>query len=103
MTRPTVAGAPVTERPWWWTGTIEDAFTPIYLAMGRATDRHGAFPPDVVDRMDLTTVAAFMGVGVEEARQRRAHESMKASGVEVVMVPKSRSGATDAGGVILPG
>lgn len=101
MTRPAVAGAAVTERPWWWTGTVDDTFTPIYLAMGLATGRHGAFPPEMVDRMDLTTIAAFMGVGVDEARQRRAHEGMKASGPEVVMVRKARTGATDGGGVIL--
>ena len=49
----------------WETGTAIDEFTPIYLALARQTDRHGAFSPDQVDRMDLTVVAVMMGVGVD--------------------------------------
>lgn len=41
--------------------------------------------------MDLTTVAAMMGVGVAEARQREAHDQFRAPVEdEVVMVRKSR-------------
>ena len=56
---------PEEEEPAWQTGTAVDEFNPIYLALARATQQHGAFPPAEVDRMDITTVALLMGVGVD--------------------------------------
>lgn len=96
--------------PSWITGTVEDQFTPIYLAMARDTmrDTNGpvwrrGFSPAEVDAMDLTTVAALLGVGDPLARQRAAWERMRAPGPEVVMVPKVRPEARIAEGAILPG
>lgn len=111
MTRP--AGqqpdGAATPPPLWLTGTVEDQFTPIYMVLGRDTMRsehgpwHRGFAPHAVDLMDLTTVAAFMGVGEEEARQRAAWDRMRAPGPEVVMERKVRTEAPVAGGAILPG
>lgn len=74
----------------WLTGTVEDQFTPIYLSMAVAGKHHGPIPAALVDAMDLTTIAALMGIGEEAARQRRAHERWRAPGPEVPMVPKAR-------------
>jgi hypothetical protein len=47
----------------WHTGSAIDEFTPIYLALSRATKLHGAIAPSEVDALDLTVVAALLGVG----------------------------------------
>lgn len=48
--------------PEWRTGTVIDEFTPIYLSLAQWTKRHGPITPDQVDRLDISIVAAIMGV-----------------------------------------
>lgn len=45
------------------TGTYLDEFTPITLALSRATERHGPLSPADVDALDLSVAAALLGVG----------------------------------------
>ena len=47
----------------WRTGTAIDEFTPIYMALARRTKRHEAIGPRDVDALDLSVVAALLGVG----------------------------------------
>lgn len=47
----------------WHTGTVLDEFTPIYLALARATKMHGSISPVDVDPLDITLVAQLMGAG----------------------------------------
>lgn len=47
----------------WRTETAIDEFTPIYLALGQATKKHGSIGPAEVDALDLSVVAALLGVG----------------------------------------
>lgn len=81
------------ERSGWWTGTVEDQFTPIYLALARpVVGLHGPIAPDQVDRMSLVTVWALMGVG-EAAKQTQRTMAQYGGGVPAGgMVPKSVSG-----------
>lgn len=50
------------DEPAWQTDTALDEFLPIYKALGRLTDRHGAFSQEQIDRMDISVVAVLMGV-----------------------------------------
>jgi hypothetical protein len=45
------------------TGTALDEFLPIYVALAMPTKTHGALSPADVDAMDLSVVAALLGVG----------------------------------------
>jgi hypothetical protein len=49
--------------PAWRTGTAIDEFTPIYLALAQPTKTHGPLAPADVDAMDISVVAALLGVG----------------------------------------
>ena len=71
----------------WRTGGALDEFIPIYLALSRHTDRHGPIGPSEADLMDLSVIAALMGVGEAEAQQR---EAWAAYGAPVPKVPMER-------------
>lgn len=71
-------------------------FTGIYLALSQdltALGKHGPVPPGEVDLMDLTTVAAFLGVGEQEAQQRQAWDRYRVGDPNVVMERKVRAEA----------
>lgn len=56
----------------WRTGGAIDEFTPIYLALARPTGRHGSISPAEADAMDLSLIAALMGVGEHQQQQTQA-------------------------------
>jgi hypothetical protein len=56
----------------WRTGGALDEFIPIYLALARPTPRHGSIGQAEADGMDLSIIAALMGVGEHQARQAEA-------------------------------
>lgn len=71
----TAGSPPPAADPWgvepdaegWRTGTAIDEFTPIYLALGRADPkRHGPIAPGDADLLDLSVVAALLGVGATD-------------------------------------
>ena len=74
----------------WRTGGALDEFIPIYLALSRPTDRHGAIGPSEADAMDLSVIAALMGVGEAEQAQRQAWDAYAAPVPKVPMEPKRR-------------
>lgn len=45
------------------TDTPLDEFLPIYVALAMATKTHGALSPAEVDAMDISVVAALLGIG----------------------------------------
>lgn len=98
MTRKAKASGVPEEPPVWLTGTTDDQFIPIYLAMSMdltMIGQHGPVSPSELDRMDLSLVAAFLGVGVKESRQERVNrqfmDAHAGADPEVVMVKKSRA------------
>lgn len=50
-------------RPQARTDTALDEFLPIYVALAAPTKLHGALSPADVDAMDLSVVAALLGIG----------------------------------------
>lgn len=60
----------------WRTGGAIDEFIPIYLALARETDRHGHIGTLEADAMDLSVIAALMGVGEHERMQADAWGAM---------------------------
>lgn len=73
----------------WRTGGALDEFTPIYLALARETQRHGHISVAEADAMDLSLIAALMGVGEHEQQQREAWDQF-ATIPDVPMVKKQR-------------
>jgi hypothetical protein len=77
----------------WRTGGALDEFTPIYLALARPTARHGAISPAEADAMDLSLIAALMGVGEAQQQQTQAWDRFAVTPA-VPMVKKSRTPTT---------
>lgn len=80
-------GRRVGETPAWWTGTIEDEFTPVYMGMAQHTVLHGPLPPSEVDRMDLVTLWALQGVVQQERLLAQATSAYQGRTPERVMTP----------------
>lgn len=80
------AGKVTGPRPFWWTGTSEDQFTPIYLSLAKPSRLHDALPPTVVDGMDLTTIWAFLGGNQHNDEQRTAIRAAQTA-PDIQMVP----------------
>lgn len=74
----------------WRTGGALDEFTPIYLALARPTPRHGSISPTEADGMDLSVIAALMGVGEAEQEQAQAWDRFAVTPT-TPMVRKSRT------------
>lgn len=49
-------------RPPFVTNTVLDEFIPVYQQLACWTTTHGPFSPEEVDAMDISTVAALLGV-----------------------------------------
>lgn len=60
------------------------------MALARPTVRHGPITMSEADRMDLSVIAALMGVGEQEQRQQAAWEQF-AVVPSVPMVRKSKA------------
>lgn len=56
----------------WRTGTALDEFTPIYRALAIWTKTHGPLAPAEVDAMDMTVIAAILGLDVESFEGKHA-------------------------------
>lgn len=59
-------------KPGWLTGTAIDEFLPIYVALARHTDHHGAFSQAEVDAMDISTVAALLRAATDPSVSMQA-------------------------------
>lgn len=77
----------------WRTGGALDEFTPIYLALARPTARHGSIGITEADGMDLSLIAALMGVGEAQQQQTAAWDRFAVTPA-VPMVKKSRTPAS---------
>jgi len=86
----------------WRTGGALDEFTPIYLSLARTTQNHGPISPTEADGMDLSLIAALMGVGEQLVQQRAAWDAYAVI-PDVPMVPKSQAAATDQDGQVPSG
>lgn len=80
-------GPHVGDPPDWWTGTVEDEFTPIYMGMAQPSVLHRGFTPGDVDRMDLVTIWALMGVKHQQRIIESRVEPYRAAQDEAVMSP----------------
>lgn len=50
----------------WRTDTAIDLYTPLYLALAQHTKTHGPIGPSEAGDMDLSVVAAMLGVGRDD-------------------------------------
>lgn len=65
------------------------------MALARHTQRHGSITPSEADAMDLSVIAALMGVGEHQQQQQQAWEHFAViPDVPMVRKPKATQAET---------